>query len=62
MKRASVYVKFLVFDHVRKDCIEERKNCYSEYHLPRRFKISRKITLQAEGKTTEKPRKRSETI
>ena len=61
-KRASAYVKLLFVGHVGKDGIKERKNCYSEYHLPRRLKISRKITLQVEGKTTEKPRKISETI
>lgn len=54
--------EIIIFGHVGEDGIKERKNCYSEYHLPRRLKIRRKITLQVEKKTTEKPRKISETI
>lgn len=61
-KLASAYVKLLFFGHVGKDGIKERQSCYSEYHLPRRLKISRKITLQVEGKTAEKPKMISETF
>lgn len=59
-KLASAYVKLLFFGHVGKDGIKERQSCYSEYHLPRRLKISRKITLQVERKTAEKPKMISE--
>lgn len=59
---ASACAKLLLFGHAEKDDIKERKNCYSKYHLPTRLQISRKITIQVEGKTTEKTRKVSETI
>lgn len=62
IKWASAYVKLLFFGHIGKDGIKERQNCYGEYHLPRRLKISRKITLQVEGKTAEKPRNIWETF
>lgn len=61
-KLASAYVKLLFFGHVGKDGIKERQSCYSEYHLPRRLKISWKITLQVEGKSAEKPKMISETF